>query len=211
MSVYKAILAVAGEMSKQGISKDGKNQQQGFKFRGIDQVFNALSPALVQHGLVILPRVLSCNVVERATKSGGAIFYTTLDVEYDFVSAEDGSKHTVRVVGEAMDSGDKSSNKAMSAAYKYACFQAFCIPTEGDNDADATTHEIAKKQINVAAETKAIDTLDSVASVKSAWALVSERCKAIPDPEAFELIKKFVTDKCSALTKDKQNVPANHV
>jgi hypothetical protein len=46
------------------------------------------------------------------------------------------------MIGEAMDSGDKSSNKAMSAAYKYAAFQAFCIPTEGDNDADATTHDV---------------------------------------------------------------------
>lgn len=41
-----------------------------------------------------------------------------------------------------MDSGDKASNKAMSAAYKYAAIQTFCIPTEGDNDADSTTHEV---------------------------------------------------------------------
>ena len=41
-----------------------------------------------------------------------------------------------------MDSGDKATNKAMSAAYKYAALQTFCIPTEGDNDADATTHEV---------------------------------------------------------------------
>ncbi|MNY54686.1 hypothetical protein D3C86_1905820 [compost metagenome] len=42
-----------------------------------------------------------------------------------------------------MDSGDKATNKAMSAAYKYAAFQAFCIPTEGDNDADGQTHQVA--------------------------------------------------------------------
>jgi hypothetical protein len=42
-----------------------------------------------------------------------------------------------------MDSADKATNKAMSAAYKYACLQTFCIPTEGDNDADATTHQVA--------------------------------------------------------------------
>lgn len=40
-----------------------------------------------------------------------------------------------------MDTADKSTNKAMSAAYKYLCLQLFCIPTEGDNDADATTLE----------------------------------------------------------------------
>jgi hypothetical protein len=42
-----------------------------------------------------------------------------------------------------MDMADKATNKAMSAAYKYACLQAFCIPTEGDNDADASTPDVA--------------------------------------------------------------------
>ena len=48
--------------------------------------------------------------------------------------------------GEAMDSADKSTNKAMSAAYKYMCLQVFCIPTEGDNDADGTTPDMIKPQ-----------------------------------------------------------------
>jgi hypothetical protein len=69
-------------------------------------------------------------------------------MEFDLVSAEDGSKHTICTVGEAFDSGDKSMNKAMSAAYKYAAFQAFAIPTEGDNDADASTHEVKPKLVS---------------------------------------------------------------
>jgi hypothetical protein len=64
------------------------------------------------------------------------------------VSAEDGSKHTARTFGEAMDSGDKATNKAMSAAYKYMAFQTFAIPTEGDNDADNHTHEIVRTQVS---------------------------------------------------------------
>src|SRR5205085_1446521 len=89
-----------------------------------------------------LPRMISRTCDERQSKSGGALFYVTVEAEFDFVCAEDGSKHTVRTFGEAMDSGDKGTNKAMSAAYKYAAFQAFAIPTEGDNDADAQTHEV---------------------------------------------------------------------
>jgi hypothetical protein len=131
------------KLAKVGIGKNNKNTQQGYKFRGIDDVYNALAPFLAESKLLILPRVKSRVVTERETKSGGVLFYVVLDVEFDFVSALDGSKHTVQVVGEAMDSGDKASNKAMSAAYKYACMEAFCIPTEGDNDADATTHEVA--------------------------------------------------------------------
>lgn len=141
--VYAAIAAVTAEMGHEGIGKTRKNQQQGYNFRGIDDVYNALSPVLAKHKLCILPRILAREVVERQSAKGGALFYTTVEAEFDFVSAEDGSKHTVRTFGEAMDSADKSTNKAMSAAYKYAAMQAFCIPTEGDNDADAVTHEVA--------------------------------------------------------------------
>lgn len=152
--VYQAIAAITLDLSKQGISKDRKNQQQNYAFRGIDDVYTALSAKLAEHKLCILPRVVDRSVTERQTKSGGTLFYTTLTVEFDFVSAVDGSRHVVCMVGEAMDSGDKSSNKAMSAAYKYAALQAFCIPTEGDNDADATTHDVEPKKKTSAAEMK---------------------------------------------------------
>lgn len=144
--VYAAIAAVQGDIAKDGIGKDRRNSQQGYNFRGIDDVYNSLAPLLAKHGLCILPRCLSREQVERQSAKGGALFYTTVDVEFDFIAAADGSKHTVRVPGEAMDSADKSTNKAMSAAYKYAAMQAFCIPTEGDNDADATTHEVAPRR-----------------------------------------------------------------
>jgi hypothetical protein len=89
-----------------------------------------------------LPRILARTCDERQTQKGGAIFYVTVEAEFDLVCAEDGSKHTVRTFGEAMDMSDKATNKAMSAAYKYAAFQTFAIPTEADNDADAHTHEL---------------------------------------------------------------------
>ena len=146
MKVYEAINAVQNQLSKIGITKDRTNTQgQGYKFRGIDDIFNTISPLLAEHKLCILPRVISRDCVERMSKSGGALFYVTLDVEFDFISSEDGSKHTVKIFGEAMDSGDKATNKAMSAAYKYAAIQAFAIPTEGDNDTENTTHEVKVK------------------------------------------------------------------
>lgn len=147
MKVYQAINAVQSELAKVGITKGRTNSQgAGYKFRGIDDIFNTISPLLAEHGLCILPRVLSRECIERQTKAGGAIFYVTVEVEFDFVAAEDGSKHTVKTFGEAMDTSDKATNKAMSAAYKYAALQAFAIPTESDNDADAHTHEVAAKQ-----------------------------------------------------------------
>ena len=144
MKVYQAIAAVMSDLSKVGIGKDKTNSSQNFKYRGVDDVMNVLAPMLSKHGLLILPRVTKYSCVERQSAKGNALFYTVLEVEYDFVDVEDGSKHLVGpIIGEAMDSGDKSSNKAMSIAYKYACFQAFCIPTEADNDPDGTTHDVS--------------------------------------------------------------------
>lgn len=145
--VYAAINAVMADVAKDGIAKDRKNEAQGFAFRGIDDVYNALSPILARHRLIILPRVLSRTVNERVTikeyngqKKESVLFYVAVEVEFDLIAAADGSKHTIKTYGEAMDSGDKATNKAMSAAFKYAAMQAFCIPTEGDNDADGQTH-----------------------------------------------------------------------
>jgi hypothetical protein len=148
LKVYQAINAVSAAMSAQGISKARNNQQQGYKFRGIDDVLNALSSALVEAGLVILPRCTERDVVERQTAKGGALFNVTCRVEFDLVSTEDGSKHTVCTFGEAMDSADKATNKAMSAAYKYLALLVFCIPTEAtpDTDADFSTHEVQGRQ-----------------------------------------------------------------
>lgn len=162
MDVYKRIAAVSAKMAQEGISKARNNQQQGYKFRGIDDVYNALAPALAANELVILPRVLNREVTERQTTKGGNLFYVVIEAEFDIVAASDGSKHTIKTYGEAMDSADKATNKAMSAAYKYAAMQAFCIPTEGDNDADAHTHEVAPRP-QPAAKPKAMtaDELDA--------------------------------------------------
>lgn len=144
MKVYQAIKDVAARMAHTGISKSRENKEQKFKFRGIDETLNALAPVLSECGLVVLPRMLSRSITERQTRSGNPLFSVVVDAEFDFVAVEDGSKHTVKTYGEAMDTGDKATNKAMSIAYKYAAFLAFCIPVEGmGEDADTHTHDVA--------------------------------------------------------------------
>ncbi len=106
MSVYQAINQVQSALAQTGIAKDRTNTQgSGYKFRGIDDVYNAVAPLLAKHGLCIIPRMLARNCEERQSKSGGALFYVTVEAEFDFVSAVDGSKATARTFGEAMDSG----------------------------------------------------------------------------------------------------------
>ena len=154
IGVYKAIAAVQSELAAIGISKDKQNEMQHYSFRGIDDVYGALAPILAKNKLCVLPRVISRTCEERQTQKGGVLYSVTVESEFDLVSAEDGSKHTIRTIGEAMDSADKATNKAMSAAYKYAAFQAFCIPVEGMEDADATTPEPLAKQSAPKAEPK---------------------------------------------------------
>lgn len=184
MQVYKAINAVQAELSTIGIVKDKRNSQgAGYNFRGIDDVYNAIAPLLAKHGLCILPRVLARECVERTSKQGGALFYITVEAEFDFVSSEDGTKHTVKTFGEAMDSGDKATNKAMSAAYKYACFQAFSIPTEAHDDADYQDSPPVKADITNERLGKAIEQIKAgkytTDKLRATFALDAEQDKAL--------------------------------
>lgn len=147
--VLKAIHAVLAALSKDGIAKDQTNSQQGFKFRGIDAVLNVLSGLLDAHKLLIIPTVEERIQTERETAKGGALFSVVCKIRYDFYSVEDGSTVSAVLFGEAMDSGDKATNKAMSAAYKYMAIQSFAIPTEGieQNDADATAPPEVKGRV----------------------------------------------------------------
>ena len=137
--VYAAITAVTAELATSGIAKQRTNAQDGYTFRGIDDIYNALSPLLARHRLCILPRILERSCAERRASNGDPLSHVTIRAAFEFIAAEDGSKHVVETYGEAMDQGDKATAKAMSAAYKYAAMQTFCIPTDGDNDADAST------------------------------------------------------------------------
>lgn len=144
--VYGAISNITADLAKTGVGKNDTNAFDKYKFRGIDAVYNALAPLLSKHGLVVLPRITERICEERTSKNGGAMFYVTVRAELDFISSVDASTHTVVVYGEAMDRSDKATNKAMTAAYKYAMFEAFCIPVVGTDDADAETPELDSKK-----------------------------------------------------------------
>ena len=80
--IFKSLCAITKEIG--AIKKDNKNQQQGFMFRGIDQVMNELHPLLAEYGVVIMPEVIESHREERQTKSGGNLLYTIHKVRYHF-------------------------------------------------------------------------------------------------------------------------------
>lgn len=134
--IYSAIIGVMADVG--AIGKNKRNAQQGFAYRGVDDVMNALQPAMVEHQIFVVPTILEQRREERKTAKGGLLIYSVCTIKYTFYAA-DGSSVECTVIGEGMDSGDKATNKAMSVAFKYACFQVFCIPTEEMRDPDADT------------------------------------------------------------------------
>lgn len=143
MNIYQAINAAMGEIEP--IAKASTNQQQGFKYRGIDDIMNEIQSVIQKNGIFIVPTVLDMKREERQTKNGGNLLYSVLTIKFTFFSA-DGTSVDAVVIGEGMDSGDKASNKAMSVGLKYAILQVFCIPTAEAKDPDAESHDTAPRK-----------------------------------------------------------------
>jgi hypothetical protein len=146
--IFQQIPKVMAEIG--AIAKSNRNQTQGYNFRGIDDVYNELHPLLAKHKIFSTTNVLEQDRMEKPSKNGGVLNYSILKIKFTFF-AEDGSFVEVSTVGEGMDSGDKSSNKAMAVAHKYALMQLFSIPTHEEKDSEFTSPEpkfIPKQESN---------------------------------------------------------------
>lgn len=172
MSIYEAISRCMEEIG--AVGKDAVNKQQGFKYRGIDAVMNAINPALVKNHVFIVPEVLDQQRQERTTNKGAVLIYSICRIKYTFYT-EDGSFIEAVTVGEGMDSGDKATNKAMAIAFKYACFQVFCIPTEEMKDPDEETPDPVKPQFTPATP----EQLHKINEFVDAYAEMCENAKAV--------------------------------
>lgn len=135
-----ALESMSAVMEKvRGLAKRDRNSQQGFNFRGIDAVMNAVGPALRDVGAVITPRILTVDQHHGTSKSGGTLTGTRVTVEYTW-HGPDGSTIVGASPGEAFDSGDKGTAKAMSVAYRTFLLQALTLPTD-EPDPDTQTYE----------------------------------------------------------------------
>ena len=146
--IFPKMLAILGMIG--AIGKDQKNTMQNYTFRGIDQFMNELHPALVKHGVFVIPKSINYHHelkdVVRSNGKSGIDKHVHLLMEYTFM-AEDGSFVTIGPMpAEGLDSGDKATTKALSAAFKYALMQIFSIPTEDIVEQDKHNPEIGKEQ-----------------------------------------------------------------
>jgi hypothetical protein len=131
--IHYKMAAILSELP--AIGKSERNEQQQFMFRGHDQVLNALNPLLAKHGVYATPMVLDRVTAQRQTRSGGVMYEVNLHVKYTFY-ASDGSSISASAWGEGTDSGDKSTNKAMTMAFKNVLNQVFAINTQETQNLD---------------------------------------------------------------------------
>ena len=156
--IHAAMIGILTDISP--IAKEQRNTAQGYQFRGIDQFLNALHPLMAKHGVYVTPSVESIERTERQGKSS-VLLYAIATVRFTFRAA-DGSSVDCVTVGEGMDSGDKATNKAMSAAYKYALMQTFAVPTEEMIDGDAESPEVTYSERKSSAKTSREDNLNEL-------------------------------------------------
>jgi hypothetical protein len=141
--IYSALASIMKEIG--AVEKMGKNTQQGYAFRRVDDVYAAAQPLFAKFGVIPTANILEERSEERTTKSGANMIYRILKIRWVFTAAEDGSSVTSDAIGEGMDSGDKASNKAMSVSQKYAICEVLLIPTDEPKDPENDDHEVAPK------------------------------------------------------------------
>ena len=141
-TVVEALSAAMAEV--QAVGKGDRNNEQGYNFRGIDAVVNAVGPVFRKHGIVPVPVKTTASYRDVLTSREKRSRECTVTVTYrfygpagDFIDAE--------VPGESMDFGDKGAPKAMSVAYRILLLQTLCIPTH-EPEPDSQTYERAAAQ-----------------------------------------------------------------
>ncbi|MFF0894707.1 ERF family protein [Streptomyces sp. NPDC003278] len=134
--VFAAINSVMRDVMP--VAKDKENQQQRYKFRGVDDAMSAMAGPMRAHGLFILPSIAE----HHAERRGEKMTHVNITMRYH-VFGPAGDCLTAEVPGEASDFADKATNKAQSAALKYLLFTLFMIPVDGrsidDGDRDHPT------------------------------------------------------------------------
>lgn len=134
MNIYQRINAVRKAI---GYVQKDKNVSAGaggsYKAVTHDAVTGMVRAALIEHGVVIVPSVISATFNQKEPDSKQRLYEATYQIE--FVNIDE---PTDRIVthqnAHALDNGDKAPGKAMSYATKCAILKLFNIETGEDEE-----------------------------------------------------------------------------
>lgn len=135
----------------QAIRKDSTAQMGGtVRFRGVDATMNAFGAAQRRHGVIVRPVAVAPSYRDAATSNGKKMREATVIVTYE-ITGPRGDSLTCVSVGEALDTGDKATAKAMSVALRTLLLQAGMVPTEMPRDPDQHVYERGEAAVRSAA------------------------------------------------------------
>lgn len=176
MKINEALVAIMEDVG--AVDKGGNNKVQGWKFRGIEQVINGVSPALRRHGVVIVPVASEVEYVERTNQKGNSVIDSRVRVTYRWFGPEGDFIDSV-VVAEARDLSDKATAKAMSVAFRTSLVQTLALPTE-DEDPDESYHQALGKDAHAQVDEDALKIVLSAIQTDA-------KAAGVPDARVAEL------------------------
>lgn len=157
LAILKAINEIQRSVSAIGIRKGRKNTDQGFMYRGIDDVYNIVGPVLAGNGVFILPHDIARMDQDWVTKNGGKGTHCTVTGSFRWQHIS-GEYLDVQCCGEGRDMQDKAYQKALSTAYKNQLFMVLCIPLDGtDADEDTGETDLDYKRLDELVEKHGLD------------------------------------------------------
>ena len=145
--IYDAICGVMEDIG--AVGKNDVNKQQGFKYRSIDAVMNALSPAMIKHKVFCVPELLEQSREERQSAKGAQLIYSICRMRYRFYTT-DGSYVDAITVGEGMDSGESGWTQKLPGPLTGSMEQNDYLPAASAGaDAGRKALRAAKKQAKI--------------------------------------------------------------
>lgn len=185
-TIQQSLIEVMKEVG--AVGKNDRNTAQGFAFRGIDAVINAVSPAFQKHGVIAVPTVVDRETSMIESAKGKAMTHVQLKVAYTFYGSE-GDFISATVYSEAMDYGDKATAKAMSVALRTALLQTLALPTD-EPDPDSQSYERGADSIANPVRTKSTP-VEAKAPTQEQIEMANEAMQQVNEITDMEELKNF--------------------
>jgi len=113
-----------------GVPKTGENAHFRYKFSSIEDVINAVRPAMIDNGLALYPiRIDSAMTQNELSRCDVQVTYQ--------IAHTSGATAEILALGSGLNNSakdDKAANKALTSAHKNALIQLFCLPRGDDQD-----------------------------------------------------------------------------
>lgn len=138
-SLYKKIAAVAGAIA--AVEKDGRNQDQKYRYPTPASVMTAVKPLMAAQHLAIVPHLVDFAEIDSGQRSGTGkpFMLNRVSMHYHILDGETGEEIVVPWQAQAGTyADDKGLAKAQTIALRTFLIQLFQIPAEDpEHDPDA--------------------------------------------------------------------------